>query len=373
MRLSWARIAELVRKELRQMLRDPRMRGVMFAAPVIQLVVFGYAVNTDIRNTALFVVDRDQSVQSRALVDAFTATDYFRLVGGSGRSGDLVRVLDRGAAVVGLDIPRGFAADLQAGRGATVQLLVDGTDSNTGTIAQGYAARIIQAFARDVAGAAGAGGEGRVDLRIRAWYNPNLESRVYNVPGVIALLILLLCLLLTALAVVREREVGTLDQLLVSPIRSGELILGKTLPVALVAAVDILVISAVAVLWFDVPFRGSILVFLSAAVLYIGAALALGLLISSVSSTQQEAFMTMFLVLLPALILSGFFYPISSMPQLFQWLTWLNPVRHFLEVVRGTFLKGEGMLDLWRQFAVLAVMAAGGLAVAVSAFRRRVA
>ncbi|HEU5261166.1 MAG TPA: ABC transporter permease [Gemmatimonadales bacterium] len=366
---SWARVAELVRKELRQMLRDPRMRGVMFAAPVIQLIIFGYAVNTDIRNTGLYVVDRDHSAASRALVAAFTATDRFRLVGGSDRSADLIRVLDRGDAVVGLDIPSGFAADLRAERGATVQVLVDGTDSNTGTIAQSYATRIIQAFARAEAGAP----RGGVDLRIRAWYNPNLESRVYNVPGVIAFLILLVCLLLTALAVVRERELGTLDQLLVSPIRSGELILGKTLPVALVAVVDIVIISAIALLWFDVPFRGSVPVFLSAAVLYILSALSLGLLISTVSHTQQEAFMTMFLVLLPALILSGFFYPISSMPEFFQWLTWLNPVRHFLEIVRGTFLKGEGLFALWRQFLILAIMAGGGLAVAVHAFRRRVA
>ena len=202
-----------------------------------------------------------------------------------------------------------------------------------------------------------------------AWYNPELESRVYNVPGVIATLILLITLLLTAMSVVREREMGTLDQLSVSPLTPTEFILGKTLPSMLVAFLDLFLVTGIAILWFGIPMRGSFFVLLPAALAFIITGLGFGLLLSSVSKTQQEAFMGMFLVLLPAIILSGFFYPISSMPELFQWLTVLNPVRHFLEIIRAVFLKDAGFLDLWRQYVALTVMAVGVLWVAVVRFR----
>ena len=214
---------------------------------------------------------------------------------------------------------------------------------------------------------------GGIDLRNRAWYNPELESRAYNVPGVIGLLILLMSLLLTSMSVVREREMGTLDQLTVSPLSATELMLGKTLPPMLVAFVDLFLITGLAILWFGIPMRGSFLVLMPAALLYIIAALSMGLLISSVSRTQQEAFMSLFLLLLPAIILSGFFYPISSMPRMFQWLTVLNPVRHFLEIVRAVFLKGAGFAPLWQQYLALALMAVGTAWVAVVRFRRTMA
>jgi ABC-2 type transport system permease protein len=372
-RWSLLRITRLVRKELRQMMRDPRSRAVMFVAPVIQLVMFGYAVNTDIRNTATFVVDHDRTAESRALVEAFQATGYFVVTGTSARPADLVAALDHGEALLGLEIPNGFASDLAAGRVARVQALVDGVNSNSATVAQGYARRIIQRFALERAQRSGQLPAGGIDVRARAFYNPNLESRTYNVPAVVGILILLMCLILTALGVVRERELGTLDQLMVSPLKPAELILGKTLPVALVAFVDLIIISAIAVLWFDIPFRGSPPALLFAALLYILAGLGIGLLISTISRTQQEAFMTMFLFLVPAIILSGFFYPISSMPLGFQWLTLLNPVRHFLEIVRALFLKGESVRGLWEQYVALALMAAGifGLAVARMSVRER--
>jgi ABC-2 type transport system permease protein len=287
-------------------------------------------------------------------VDAFTTTGYFRLVGTSDRSADLVRALDAGSAVIGLEIPPGFARAVRARTDPVVQLLVDGSQSNTATVALGYATRIVGRFGR----AAGATPPAPLDLRVRAWFNPTLESRAYNVPAVIALLILLMCLLLTALAVVREREFGTLDQLLVTPLRPGEFLLGKTIPVVIIALVDLAVISLVAVLWFDVPFRGSVLVLLPASALYILTGIALGLLISSISHTQQAAFMTMFLMLLPSIILSGFFYPISSMPRVFQWLTVVNPVRHYLTVVRAVFLRGEGLTSLAIPIAALGVIGA---------------
>jgi ABC-2 type transport system permease protein len=367
--LSRHRLRELLKKELRQMLRDPRMKAVIFVAPIFQLMVFGYAVNTDIRNTATYVVDWDKSAASRELLDAFTATGYFEIVGGSDRTTGLVHALDNGGAVVGIEIPAGFATDLTRGT-AQVQILVDGTNSNTGIVAQGYATQIVQRYARAYMQRSGVIPTGGIDLRTRAWYNPELESRVYNVPGVVGVLVMLMGLLLTSLAVVRERELGTLDQLMVSPLSGAELILGKTIPVMLVGLIQITLISCVAILWFDIPLRGSALVLLPAALLYILAGIALGLIISTISQTQQEAFMAMFLVLFPIVILSGFLFPIDSMASFFRWLSVLNPIRHFVEIVRSIFLKGEGFAGLWRQYVALILIAASALLLALRRFRR---
>ncbi|MDZ7778927.1 MAG: ABC transporter permease [Gemmatimonadota bacterium] len=369
LRLSLLRVRRMVAKELRQLLRDPRTKRVIFVSPLIQLVLFGYAVNTDVRDVATAVVDHDRTAESRALVEALTASDYFRIVRTSDRPADLESALDRGRAVVGLEIPAGYARELLAGTSPAVQLLVDGTNSNTATVAQGYAARIVQEHARDHAGRSGAEGAA-LDLRARAWFNPALESRTYNVPAVIGVVVLLMCLLLTSMAVVREREIGTLDQLLVSPLGAGELMIGKTLPVAGIAMVQLATVTAVALLWFDVPLRGSVLALLLAAALFILAGLSFGLLISTISATQQEAFLAMFLFMLPAIILSGFLYPVSTMPEIFQLLTLANPLRHFLEIVRGIFLKGAGIGALWLQFSVLSAMAVGGLGLAVRRFRK---
>jgi ABC-2 type transport system permease protein len=367
---SMLRVAALVQKEMRQILRDPKTKRIIFASPVLQLLLFGYAVTTDVTSVATFVVDHDQTADSRALQDAFTSGGYFRIVGRSDRPAAMADALDRGTAVIGLQVPAGFARDLAAGRGASVQVLVDGTNSNTGTVAQGYATRIVQEYGIEQARARGAALDGGVDVRVRAWFNPALTSQVYNVPAIIGVLLMLMALLLTALAVVRERELGTLDQLLVSPVSAGELMLGKTIPVAIIALIDLAIICAVAILWFGVPFRGSAVALVLASSLYILASLGLGLFISTVSRTQQEAFMAMFLLFLPAVVLSGFMYPVHTMPEFFQQVTLLNPVRHFLIVVRAIFLKGQGVAELWPQFVVLTAMAALVLAGATARFRR---
>ncbi len=368
-RLSILRIRRMVAKELRQLLRDPMTKRMIFGAPIIQLLLFGYAVNTDVRHVATIVVDHDHTAESRKLVDAFTASGYFDVVRRSDRSADIRWALDHGDAVVGLEIPPDFDADVKAGHSPAVQLVVDGTNSNTATVAQGYAIQIAQAFSAQVAVDAGTPMPRTVDLRTRAWFNPSLSSRVYNIPAVIGVIVLLMSLLLTALAVVREREVGTLEQLLVSPLSAGELMLGKTLPVAGVALVQLTMITVVALLWFHIPLRGSVPALLISAILFIIAGLSFGLFISTISSTQQEAFLAMFLFLLPAIILSGFLYPVDTMPWIFQKLTLLNPLRHFLEVVRAIFLKGSGVRELWPKFVILAVMAAGGVAMATRRFR----
>jgi len=369
-KLSLLRIRRMVAKEIRQLLRDPMSKRMIFGAPIIQLLLFGYAVNTDVRNVATFLVDHDRTAESRRLVDAFTASGYFELVGTSDDPKELGAALDRGRAKVGLEIPPGFARDVAAGRSPAVQLVVDGANSNTATIAAGYAQKITQEVSARVAVRAGAPLPRTVELRARAWFNPSLESRVYNVPAVIGVIVLLMCLLLTALAVVREREVGTLEQLLVSPLSATELILGKTIPVAGVALVQLTLVTAVALLWFDIPLRGSPAILVVAAAMFIVAGLSFGLFISTISNTQQEAFLSMFLFLLPAIILSGFLYPVDTMPEFFQWLTLVNPLRHFLFVVRAIFLKGSGLAELWPEFATLSVMAAGGVLFAVRRFKR---
>lgn len=398
MSISWLRVNRLLRKEWRQIFRDPRSKRIVFASPILQLVLFGYAVNTDVNRTALYVVDHEVSAESRALVDAFTAAGWFRVVGRSDRPADLLQALDRGDARIGIEIPPDFGARLRAGD-ARVQVLLDGTNSNTATVAQGYAARIIQDFAAAYApGAASAApaqsaaaadpaadavapaplvvptaSPGGIDLRTRAWYNPGLESRVYNIPAVIGTILMLMSLLLTALAVVRERELGTLDQLLVSPLTPVELILGKTLPVVAIALIDLALVVAVSLLWFDIPFRGSAIALLVASAVYIVGALGIGLFISTVSSTQQEAFMGMFLFFLPTVILSGFMYPIYTMPEVFQVITLLNPLRHFLDIVRGIFLKGEGLGDILPELGALTAMAVAIMLLAIRRFGRNLA
>jgi ABC-2 type transport system permease protein len=365
-RESLERLRGMVAKELRQIRRDPEMVRIIFVAPVVQLIIFGYAVSTDLRHGKTFVVDHDRTQSSLELLQKVEASGYFRITTVSDRTRDLVRALERGHALVGLEIPAGYAADLESGRGAQVQILLDGTNSNTAQVAQSYLERIVFDHARRHAAA----GPPRVELEERAWYNPDLASRNYNVPATIGQLILLNCLLLTALAIVREKEIGTLEQLRVSPLRAFEIILGKSIPFAGIGLINLTVVTVVALLWFEIPLRGSVALLFTASLLYILSGLGLGLLISTFSSTQQEAFMSTFLVLMPAILLSGFLFPISSMPEPVQWITIVNPVRHYIDVVRGIFLKGSGFDILWTRLAALALIGITTLSIAAMRFRK---
>jgi ABC-2 type transport system permease protein len=371
---SFLRAVEMVRKEMRQMFRDPRMKRLMFGPPILQLLVFGYAVNTDIRDTRTFILDRDRSAVSRQLVEGLTSSGYFVVVGRGERPADVSAALDHGRATIGIEIPEGFAADLSSSRGATVQVLVDGTSANSANIAQGYVGLIVQRLALQLGrtDAQTHGRTGGVDLQARAWFNPDLKSRVYNVPAVAGMIIMLMGLSLTAMAVVREREIGTLEQLMVSPLQPSELIIGKTLPVVLITALDLVLVAAIAILWFHVPMRGSILLLATGSLFFILSAIGLGLLISTISNTQQEAFMSMFFFLLPIIILGGFMFPVANMPVVFQWISLANPLRHYLELVRGVFLKGAGVEALWTQLLTLAVMGPALLAFAVRRFHKTI-
>ena len=375
---SVGRLVELLRKEFRQMFRDPRSKRLLFLSPVLQLLIFGYAVTTDVRHARLFVVDHDRTETSRALIDALTAGGYFDVAGRGNRPRDVVAALDHGDALMAIEIPVGFADDIASGRSASLQLLVDGTTANTANVALGYATQIVGRFGlqrrADVITRSGATlPSGGVDFRVRAWFNANLESRAYNVPAVMGNILMLMSLLLTSLAIVREREIGTLEQLMVSPLTSAELIIGKTLPAALVAFVDLLLVTGMALFWFAFPFRGSFLLLVVASLCYILTGLGAGLLISTISATQQEAFMSMFLFFFPAMMLSGLMFPVENMPAALRIVAQADPIEHFLVIVRGVFLRGAGWSVLYPEVLVLAGIGLGVLAFATTRFRKTVA
>ena len=374
--IALGRLRQLVRKEFRQLLRDPRARRLLFVSPMVQLLIFGYAVNTDVRHAKTMIVDLDQTEESRALVGTLTATGYFDVTARGEAPADVARALDHGDVVMGVEIPRGFAADIARGRVAEVQLLVDGSTANTANVALGYASQIITRYALEKGAAvralAGTGTPG-VDFRARAWYNPNLESRVYNVPAVMGNIVLMMSLLLTSLAVVREREIGTLEQLMVSPLTPVELIVGKTLPAAFIALVDMALVTAVSMLWFHIPLRGSFLLLGVSSLLFIFTGLGVGLFISTVSNTQQEAFMSMFLFFLPAMMLSGMMFPVENMPRALQYVTLADPLRHYILIVRGVFLRGAGWEALAPQIITLGVIGVGVLAFATTRFHKTTA
>jgi len=372
----WERIVTMLRKEFIQVFRDPRMRMVIFGVPIIQCLVFGYAVTLDVRHVRLVVIDRDATPASRALVARFTGSDCFDVVEYTADERRARALIDAAQVSALLQINAGFGADLDGGRSAPVQLVVDGSDSNTARLVLNYSAVIASGYSHDVlvdrtrrqAGRPVA--VGAVDLRPRAWFNENLESRNYFVPGIMAVLVMLVTLMLTGMSIVREKEVGTIEQIMVTPIRPVEFILGKCAPFIVIGFVDVLLVTAVGVFWFEVPIRGSLWLLLASTSLYLLSTLGIGLFISTVSSTQQQAMMTTFFFFFPAMLLSGFIYPIANMPRVIQWITLANPLRHFLIIIRGVFLKGVGAEVLWPQMAALLVIGLAVMTFAVNRFHK---
>jgi len=373
------RLLRMLIKEFTQVLRNPRMRAVVFVMPVVQVLIIGYAVNTDVRHVPLAVYDLDRTPASRDLLARFEGSGCFDVVRRIQVEAEIQTVLDAGDAKAVLRINRGFAEDLDGGRTALAQLLLDGSDSNTASIILGYAARISADFNRTIieqrfSKAAGLRLEADpVALTWRAWFNPNLDSRNFFVPGVLAMLVAVVSIILSSMAIVREREIGTMEQIMVTPIGRLEFILGKTIPFALIGFVDVALITAIAVFWFQVPLLGNPLFLFLGTGLYLLSTLGVGLYISTVSATQQQAMMTAFFFMLPAFMLSGFVYPIANMPKVVQWFTYLNPLRYYLVIIRGVFLKGLGMEVLWPQLLALAVLGTIMLALAAGRFRKTMA
>ena len=373
------RLYRMLVKEFIQVLRNPRMRAVIFIVPVIQVLIIGYAVSTDVRHVPMAVYDLDRTPASRDLLARFEGSGCFDVVRRIDSEPEVREVLDSGEAKVVLRLNRGFAEDLAGGRSALAQLLLDGSDSNTASVVLSYASRIAADFNRSLmaqrfARATGLRLEAEpVTLASRAWFNPNLDSRNFFVPGVLAMLVAVVSIILSAMAIVREREIGTMEQIMVTPIGRLEFILGKTIPFALIGFTDVALITLIAVFWFQVPLLGNPLILFLGTGLYLLSTLGVGLLISTVSATQQQAMMTAFFFMLPAFMLSGFVYPIANMPKVVQWFTYLNPLRYYLVIIRGVFLKGLGPQVLWPHMLALTLLGMTMLLLAAGRFRKTMA
>lgn len=373
------RIRHMLIKEFIQAFRDPRMRPLIFAAPLLQLLVMSYAITLDVENVATAVYDLDNSAASRRLIERFAGSGYFTITARVHSDAEAREQLDRSEAQLLIRVNQGFEDDVRAGRTAPVQLLLDGTDSNTAGVVLQYANRIVTAESaellngrmRRLAGvvrpAAG------IDMRSRAWFNENLDSHLYYVPGLMAVIVALISLMLTSMAVVREKELGTMEQIMVTPIRPLEFVLGKIVPFALIAFGDVILVTLVGVFWFEVPVRGNLLVLLLATTVFLLTSLGVGLMISTLSRTQQQAMMSTFFFFIPAIMLSGFIFPIENMPQVVQWITLANPLRYFLVVIRGVFLKGVGLDVLWPQLAGLLALGLFTMTVATRRFKKTMA
>jgi len=365
----WRRLYALVIKELLALLRDKASRFVLIGPPLVQLLVFGYAATYDLNNIPFVVYNEDPGYASRELLARFDGTPIFRRIA-TLQSEELISAfIDRKDALMAIHIDRQFTRNLLSGRTGSVQVIIDGRNSNTAAIALGYVNSILFAFDQEWA-ATHSMPNPPANLVLRAWYNPNLLSRWFVVPGIIGLLTLVVTMLVTALSIARERETGTYDQLLVTPLRPLEVLLGKVIPGFLIGAVEASFISLMAVLWFRVPFTGSVLALVLGLFLFLFSAIGVGLMISALSATQQQGLLGAFLFLVPAIILSGFATPIANMPQAIQYVTLADPLRYLMVILRGTFLEGDGIAELSSQFWPLAAIGLISMLTA-SLFARR--
>ena len=351
------RVRFLIWKELLELKDDRRLFAVVIFAPILQLFMLGYAATTDVRSVPVVVADGDRSAASRDLIARFEASPNFAVVGIVTTSAEIDPYLERGRAWMALAIPAGYGETLGDGRPQTVQVVADGSDANSTNVAMGYATNLVAGYAQELAlrrlppGVVTRGG---IDARVRVWFNPSLESRDFMLPGVLALLLLVITTNLSSMGIVREKEMGTLEQLNVTPLRRWELIVGKLLPYALVGMIDVCLVLGIVLLWFQVPLRGSIWLLFGMTSIYLLTTLGLGLFVSTISSTQQQAMMTTtFFFLMPMIYLSGFIFPIENMPAIIQLATYLIPLRYFLVILRSIFLKGVGLETLWPQALAL--------------------
>jgi ABC-2 type transport system permease protein len=369
----FGRVRYLFVKELIQVLRDKRLRITLIFPPIFQLIVFGYAANLDVKHINTAVRDLDRSVESRELITRFGSSKYFDIISYPQTPKEIEALIKKGDVILSIEIPSDFSKKLKKGNTATIQIILDGTESNTAMIALGYVSRILSEYSTTIMikrlnreGMVGFE-EAGVELEQRIWFNPNAESRLFYVPGVIASIAFLIPIILTAQAIVREREIGTLEQIMVTPIRSWELMVGKTLPFAMIGLVDAIMIALIGVFWFEVPLRGNPLILLLGNVLFLMSSVGIGLFISTISSTQQQAQISTFFFMMPAFILSGFAFPLENMPEWLQYITYANPLRYFLIIIRGVFLKGNGLDILWLEMLALAIL--GGFMILLSSLR----
>ncbi len=365
----------IFRKEFLELRQNPRIFGIVIVAPIIQLTILGYAANTDVRNVPVVFADGSRTALSRTLIARFEGSPYFDVLDTVTTVEEVDAYIEGGEAWLAIAIPADYEERIAEGGTARLQLVADGSDANSVTMALGYASNLVAAHAGELLEQRAPGGSaGALDARIRVWFNPQLLSRDFFIPGVLALLLLVVTSNLSSMAIVREREVGTYEQLSVTPLSRWGLIVGKLLPYGLIGMIDVFLVIAVAVLWFEIPVRGSALLLIAMSAVYLLATLSLGLLVSTMSQTQQQAMMTtVFVFLMPMIYLSGFIFPIENMPYVIQLVTYLIPLRYFLVIVRGIFLKGVGMEVLWPQAAALAAWGLVVLSLAIMRSRKTMA
>jgi ABC-2 type transport system permease protein len=365
----------LIWKELIELRRDPRLLFIVILAPILQLFLLAYAATTDIRDVPILIVDADRSSASRDVVSRFAASPTFTIVAVAASPAAIDAYLDEGSAWLAVTIPPGFGDGLRGGAPQTIQLVADGSDANSAGIAVAYAGNLIAQYGVQVAARKGAGRPlPLLDPRIRVWFNPQLESRHFMIPGVVALLLLVVTTNLSSMGIVREKEIGTLEQLNVTPLARWELIVGKLLPYGLIGMIEVGLVLSVAVWWFEVPMRGSVPLLLAMCAIYLLTTLGLGLFVSTISSTQQQAMMTTtFFFLVPMIYLSGFVFPIENMPVVIQWITYVIPLRYFLVIVRAIFLKGVGLETFWPEALALTAWGVAILVLAVVRSSKRLA
>ncbi len=371
------RLRHMLIKEFIQVLRDKRTRFVLIVPPILQMLIFGYAATLEIKHVPTAIVDYDNTQVSRDFISRFTASHYFQVRATPADRKQIPLLIDRGDVILAIQINEGFARLLGKGQTAPIQVIVDASSSNTALIGLGYVNQVATNFALEFQTARLQrnapmllSGIPRILLDPRPWYNVDISDRWFFIPGVIGNLMLMIVVNLTAFSVVREREIGTLEQIMVTPIRRVEFILGKTVPFFLIGLFDAILISAFGTLWFGVPLRGSIGVLALGTVLFLMCVLAIGLFISTVSRTQQQAMVTAFFFIMPAILFSGFGSPISSMPEAMQWLTYLNPLRYYQDVLRSVYLKGTGLSALWQEMAAMGLLSIIMLTISVLRFQK---
>ena len=372
--MSIVRTLTVARKELFHIVRDRRTLAVMFLIPIVQLFLLGYAATTDIEHLLTAVLDGDRTPESRALVEAYKVSDYFDVIAYVESEEALARLVDRGVVRAGMIIPSGYGAAVVAGETASVAFVVDGSDptianavlSSAQSVGQAQSTRIVEQrlgiSAEDMMA---------IEVRSRVWYNPEMKSANFMIPGMMAVILYFLTSLLTALSIVRERETGTVEQLMVTPIRPLELVVGKVLPYVVVAFFNVLEVLTLAVFWFDVPVNGSVALLLALSALSLMTCLGIGIFVSSVSNTQQEAMLLIFFTLLPSIFLAGYLFPLEAMPHFLQVISYLIPLRYMVSIMRGIIVKGVGLDVLAGQVGMLLIFGVGIMGLAAKRFRKR--
>jgi ABC-2 type transport system permease protein len=371
-------ILHIIKKEFLQFKRDPRMFAIILLAPVVQLIFLGYAATLDVNRVHTLVYDQDKTSESRNFIEKFTSSGFFKVDYYADNYTQLTKNLDNGKIILALVIPKDFSQKIKRRETSPVQAIFNGSDGNTASIAAGYVAKIVQGYAQNIlVNSMDRLGRkifpvGRIEPEIRVWYNPLLLTRHFMVPAIVGLLLSIITLILTSLGIVKEKEIGTLEQLIVTPIKSWQLIMGKLIPFVILGFISVIIVLTAMTYIFDIPVRGSVIFLFFSSFLYILSTLGLGLFVSTISKTQQQAMMiAIFGIMMPMVYLSGFAFPIENMPKIIQYISYLIPLRYFIIIIRGVILKGIGIAELWQDTTALLLMGMVILFLSSLRFRKK--